>query len=305
MTRRQAGSRFLRYTLGMASFPFRAFRAHRHVLLRAMLAVVCLLTLDSCTSTQDQSNTIRVETLVRRPASQVDIKPLMEGEILGVEVHHIAVGGPLAHEEVSAADVAVVWLVVDGRGTLSTRDQEVFVDGESIARAPQGWDWQIRAEPGSTLHLLRIRQQLTPDDLAEIPKHPELQQASYVKRFQDCEPYSEAIKSPKTISRTLLPEHYVPRMAMGTVETTGPDAVGEHKHPMLEQFFFGLRGNNITVTADGQAANLAEFALLHIPLGSMHGARVDDGNRMHYIWMDFFFNKEGQEWLQTHKPIQP
>lgn len=229
----------------------------------------------------------------------------MQGEILGVEVDHIAVGGPDAHVEAAVADRAVVWLVVDGKGTMTTRDQEFPVDGETIARAPQGWDWQIRAEPGSTLHLLRIRQQLTPDDLAELPKHLEFQQAPHVKRFQDCEPYSEAIKSPKTISRTLLPEHFVPRMAMGTVETTGPDAVGEHKHPMLEQFFFGLKGNDIIVTADGQEANLRDFALLHIPLGSMHGARVEDGKKMHYIWMDFFFNKEGQQWLQMHKPIEP
>lgn len=229
----------------------------------------------------------------------------MTGEILGVDVEHIAVGGDASHVESAVADRAVVWLVVDGRGTLTAKDQRFEVDGETIARAPQGWDWRIQAAPGSTLHLLRIRQQLTPDDLQELSRHSEFQQAPHVKRFQDCEPYSEAIKSPKTISRTLLPEHYVPRMAMGTVETTGPDAVGEHKHPMLEQFFFGLRGNDITVTADGENANLKQFALLHIPLGSMHGAQVADGKKMHYIWMDFFFNKEGQEWLQMHKPLEP
>jgi quercetin dioxygenase-like cupin family protein len=131
-----------------------------------------------------------------------------------------------------------------------------------------------------------------------------LQAAPLVKKFRECTPYREAIKSAKTVSRTLLPENYVPRMAMGTVETTGPDEVGAHRHPMLEQLFLGLRGNDITVTADDERANLKEFAILHIPLGSNHGAKVEAGKKLHYIWMDFFMAKEGQEWLKMHKPVE-
>jgi len=124
-----------------------------------------------------------------------------------------------------------------------------------------------------------------------------------VKKFSDCQPYKEAIKSPKTTSRTLLPENYVPRMAMGTVETTGPDRVGRHRHAMLEQLFLGLKDNDITVSADASRANLKEFWILHIPLGSNHGASVEAGKRLYYVWMDFFPTKEGQEWLKMHKPV--
>ena len=51
--------------------------------------------------------------------------------------------------------------------------------------------------------------------------------------------------------RTLLPKDIVPRMSIGTVETVGPDRVAPHAHPMLEQLFLGLEGNDIVVRADG------------------------------------------------------
>jgi len=87
------------------------------------------------------------------------------------------------------------------------------------------------------------------------------------------------------------------------VETTGPDAVAAHRHPMLEQLFLGLQDNDITVTADAVTARLTAFDILHIPPGSNHGAQVGAGKKLHYVWMDFFMTKEGQEWLKMHKPV--
>lgn len=125
----------------------------------------------------------------------------------------------------------------------------------------------------------------------------------YFRKFTDCEPYKEAIKSPKTTSRTVLPAQYIPRVAMGTVDTTGPDEVGAHRHPMLDQLFLALATNDAIVTADEAQARFTEFSLLHIPLGSLHGVKVESGKKLYYMWMDFFTTKEGEEWLKTHKPL--
>lgn len=120
----------------------------------------------------------------------------------------------------------MVWLFIDGKGKLETKGTVFAVEGETIARAPQGWDWKIEVAPGQVLHALRIRRHINDDDRADMKKFPQNNAAAYVKKFRDCTPfYGEAIKSAKTISRTLLPENFVPRMAIGTVETTGPDAV--------------------------------------------------------------------------------
>jgi len=238
-------------------------------------------------------------------ADGVQIRPVLTGEIKEVRTDLISITGPGRHVEPSNSKQAVVWLFLDGKADLQTRGRSFAVDGETIARAPQGWAWQIDVAKGEMLHALRVRRELNADDLAELKKFPENNAAPHVKKFSECPAYGEAIKSAKTVSRTLLPENFVPRMAMGTVETTGPDTVGAHRHPMLEQLFLGLRDNDITVIADAARANLTPFSILHIPLGSNHGAEVAPGKNLHYVWMDFFMAKEGQEWLKMHKPLDP
>lgn len=234
----------------------------------------------------------------------VQVRLVLAKQIKEVQTDLISITGPGVHVEPAHRTQALVWLILDGKGTLRTKGATFRVDGETIARAPQGWDWRVEAAVGETLHALRVMRDLTAEDLREFSRFPQNNAEPLVKKFSECEPYREAIKSPKTVSRTLLPENFVPRMAMGTVETTGPDKVGAHSHPMLEQLFLGLRGNDITVTADAARANLTPFSILHIPLGSNHGAEVADGKKLHYIWMDFFMEKKGQEWLKMHEPIK-
>ncbi|MBN9662702.1 MAG: cupin domain-containing protein [Acidobacteria bacterium] len=235
----------------------------------------------------------------------VQIRPVLTGEIRGVSTDQVFIVGPGQHVEPAHAKEAVVWLILEGKATMLAGTSKYEVQGETIARAPQGVAWQINVAQGEMLRAVRIRRELTADDLAELKKFPQNNAAPLVKKFSECTPYGEAIKSPKTVSRTLLPENYVPRMAVGTVETTGPDTVGRHKHPMLEQIFLGLKGNDITVLADEHSANLTEFSILHIPLGSNHGAEVAGGKKLHYIWMDFFIAKEGQEYLKNHLTLDP
>jgi mannose-6-phosphate isomerase-like protein (cupin superfamily) len=124
----------------------------------------------------------------------------------------------------------------------------------------------------------------------------------YVLKYSEAKTYKEAIKSPKTVNRTLVHEDLIPRFCMGSVETDGPDAVGAHKHPMLEQHFFGLPGNYCYVKADDAEVTFHERALLHIPLGSEHSVRVDAGHKLHYIWIDYFRDAAGVEWIKKmHK----
>ena len=73
---------------------------------------------------------------------------------------------------------------------------------------------------------------------------------------------------------------------------------------MLEQLFLGLKDNDMVLYVDKAEANLPAYSLLHIPLGSSHSVKVDEGKEMYYIWMDFFLDKKGEEWLKTHKAIK-
>ncbi len=236
-------------------------------------------------------------------AGRVETREVLPGEIPEVTTHLVSIQGPGRHIEPASSDYEVIWLFLKGKGTLRTKGMTYEIEGETIARAPLAWAWQIDVPEGEALYGLRVRKLISADDRLELQKFPQNNAAPHVKKFSECPAYGEAIKSAKTVSRTLLPENYVPRVAMGTVETTGPDVVGAHRHPMLEQLFLGLKDNDITVSADEAEAHLTSFAILHIPLGSNHGAQVGDGKKLHYVWMDFFTTKEGQEWLKMHKPM--
>jgi hypothetical protein len=267
------------------------------------LLVAAVLVMAGCGAQRESAIPVEKLDLHAAPA-EVRIQTVLAGAVPEVEAALVSIPASLQHREAAVADAAVVWLILAGQGRITAGEQVFDVSGETIARAPQGWSWTLEAAPGEALHALRLRRALNAQDLEEFAKYPKNNAAPLVKKFSECPAYREAIKSPKTISRTLLPENFVPRMALGTVETTGPDAVGRHKHPMLEQFFLGLKDNDITVLADEDQANLPEFALLHIPLGSNHGVEVADGKKLHYVWMDFFMSKDGQEWLKTHKPVE-
>jgi hypothetical protein len=245
---------------------------------------------------------IEVFPVLSTAPSLVTVQSVLAGEVPGVAADLVTIGGPARFRDSGDLNHEVVWLFIGGPAVLHTRSLDYKITDETIARAPLGWAWSIKVEAGQTLRAIRIRKELSVEDRGELAKFAENNAAPWIRRFLDCPSYTEAIKSPRTVSRTLLPENFVPRMAIGTVETTGPDRVGRHKHPMLEQYFIGLQGNDATVSADAVNILFPEFSILHIPLGSMHGTEVPAGKRLYYVWLDFFTTKEGQEWLKMHKP---
>lgn len=240
------------------------------------------------------------------PFGEVRSDVLLPDEISGVRVQHVALAGSTRRAELLSTEVDSVFLFIQGRGKLVTGATSRTIESETIALPISYAKVQVEAADGDTLHYLRIDKTLSPEDLAEAQElSPRSESKIYFKKFSDCQAYREKIKSSKTVSRTVLPQNYAPRLAMGTVETTGPDAVGAHEHPMLDQLFLGLAGNDSVVYADDAKTRFPAFTLLHIPLGSRHWVEVEEGRRMYYMWMDFFTTKEGLEWLKTHKHVDP
>lgn len=229
---------------------------------------------------------------------------LLSGEITDVKVQHIILSGTSSYTDSLFDEYKTIFLFIKGRGILNAGEHMYTIESESIALPTSFSSITITVSEGDTLHYVRIRKRLSSQDLEDIKKFStEDQHGIYFTNFRDCIAYTEKIKSPKTVSRTILPKDHVPRVAMGTVETIGPDEVGAHEHPMLDQLFLGLTDNNVIVHANGKEVRFQEFVLLHIPLGSRHWVEAYDNMRMYYIWMDFFLDKKGEEWLDTHKPV--
>ncbi len=236
--------------------------------------------------------------------SSILFDSVLPGEVHELTTEAISITGPCSCVQSGRIDSYDVLLIISGKAIVATADQEVVAGEEQIIRPPHGEKYRIEVKAGDEFKCLRIRKALTAEDIEAIRQAGDMHSGLYSKKYADCPAYTEAIKSAKTINRMLLPEGYLPRLCMGLVETTGPDAVGAHEHPMLDQLFLGLKNCRCTCHADGAEALLLENTLLHIPLGSEHYASVEPDNLLSYIWMDMFLTPEGQSYMSSqHKMV--
>lgn len=234
--------------------------------------------------------------------TQLYSKSILENEIKDIHVAHIAITGENAIIDSSKEGCKTIYLFVKGAGNVIAANTRYEIVPETILLPNTVKNITIKTAKNDTLHYLKISSKLTAQDLLDLKEFPaENTQNVYYAKFTDCKSYTEPIKSPNTVSRTILPNKYIPRIAMGTVQTKGPDKVGAHEHPMLEQLFLGLSKNNCVVYADDAKIDFPQYSVLHIPLGSSHSVSVEKDEIMYYVWMDFFLDKKGEEWLKTHK----
>jgi len=229
-------------------------------------------------------------------------RPILENEIKDIAVEHVAITANNEKTDYFKDGYKTIYLFVKGTGVVLAENMNYEIVPESIFLPNAVDNITIRSANNDTLHFLKISCKLTAQDHIDLQALPaENTQYVYYAKFSDCQSYSEAIKSPNTISRTILSNEYIPRIAMGTVQTKGPDKVAAHEHPMLEQLFLGLSGNNCIVYANDDNVDFPPYSVLHIPLGSSHSVSVEKDETLYYVWMDFFLNKKGEQWLATHK----
>lgn len=235
-----------------------------------------------------------------QPNTSIYSKTILAKEIQGIQVEQVSITGDAIFEDLDAKK-RYIYLFIKGTGKVKSTSNKYNIVPETILLPNTTKHISIIASKKDTLQHLKITSSLTEQDLLDLKEFPkENTENIYYKKFTDCASYTEPIKSPNTVSRTILPNKYIPRIAMGTVKTKGPDKVGAHEHAMLEQLFLGLGKNEVTVYADSENIEFPEYSILHIPLGSSHSVSVDKGKQMYYVWMDFFRDKEGEEWLKTH-----
>lgn len=227
---------------------------------------------------------------------------IFKNEVKGVDIQLVSIkGGSHFHPNIKN-NVYDVFISLSGKARIYLNEITREVGENFIIRLPYGREYTIVVEEGDEFHFLHFRILLDSNDIKAIQNDPEIHSELYCKPIIECPIYTEDIKSSKTVSRMILAEEMVPRFCMGSVETEGPDEVAEHDHPMLEQLFLGLKDCNCICIADGEEFLLTENTLVHIPLGSHHSVKVREGDKLAYIWLDFFLSLEGQKYMsEQHK----
>lgn len=244
---------------------------------------------------------IRFEKAKPSPVGAVRSQHLLPGEIPGAEVRHHALPAGAELLLPPLADRLRVLFLVAGRVRLTDAGGAVTrLDGQACHVPLPGSG--LRAAADESAELLEILWALTPEEFAFVERDGGPLPLTQV--YSECEQYRDYFKSEKTISRTIVAPHVLPRFCMGSVESRGPDRIEPHAHPMLDQFFYGFAENQIELLVDGERHAMGGNLLLHVPLGSDHGVEVPPGKRMHYLWIDFFADGRDMDYIvDVHKPV--
>ena len=222
---------------------------------------------------------------------------VLPGEIIGIETYYAELHGGIANKYLPEANEQRILLFTGGTGKIQ-QDGSSFAIDEFSLFVPDPYREFIISSGKEDLRYLEIILHLGTEDLKWLwereDKYP------YFIRYTECREYVDDTKSGKSINRIILPEDVVPRLCIGSVQTSGPDEVGAHTHPMLEQLFFGLAGNDVVVFANDAEAGFLENDLLHIPLGSSHGVKVIAGKELHYVWIDVFHSLDDIDYIREN-----
>ncbi len=229
---------------------------------------------------------------------------VLPGEIKEVSVEFVSVKSGNIINESSGKGEYCILLSLNGKSVLQTGSERHSFYQDCIVRMPYNKPFSISVAEGDEFHYLLFRKELNSDDLEMISLASDDHSLLYIRSLSECPVYTEDIKSSKTLNRMILPVGLVPRFCMGTVETMGPDSVGAHEHPMLDQFFIGLRGCKCAITADNENLILTENMRVHIPLGSRHSVSVNEGDMLSYVWCDFFFTLKGENYIEEQHRME-
>ncbi|GEM_PF-358054 len=224
-------------------------------------------------------------------------KSVLQGEINGINTYYLELFKDNPYLIKPVQNSVSLYLITHGKGIIKQGARQFEVNGLNLFAPSILEEASVLADTGD-FGMLEIVIRLTSDEYQLLKQKQD--KLPYFVDYTRCRQYKEAIKSEKTISRMILPEDIIPRFCMGSVETCGPDEVGAHSHPMLEQLFYGLKGNDCIVIADGIKTAFKENILLHIPLGSRHGVDVEEGKLLNYVWMDLFRSQEDMGYIKEN-----
>ena len=136
---------------------------------------------------------------------QTFTEELLVGEIADIKIEHKAYVGSTKQIIELPKGQGTMFLFVSGTGILSADSMTHNITPESMAVPINNIRHvQLEIGEGEILHFLQFTKKMSPQDIEDLKHFPEENKYNlFFTRFEDCEPYTEKIKSPNTISRTV------------------------------------------------------------------------------------------------------
>lgn len=90
----------------------------------------------------------------------------------------------------------------------------------------------------------------------------------------------------KVVSHSIIAGRHLGRYTMGWNIGAGPDFIGQHTHPTLEQWYFMIDGSSFTYVAGGNKIPVNEGDVSFTPHGTSHGSECGENGFINYVWFE-------------------
>ena len=235
-------------------------------------------------------------------SSGTDGQSMLRGEIPGADVSFYNIKSGQKRLFKGETDKILIFFLCSGGAEFESGNNTSSYSERAVYTDMPGKDISVCAT--EDCGVLAIRWSLDEEDIKEL--NTKKDRFPFTEKYSDALQYRDPFKSETTISRAIVVHDFIPRFAMGSVEAKGDDLVGQHAHPLLDQFFFSFPENDADLLIDCRIFKLKGDTLVHIPLGSNHGVIALGNQRMHYLWLDFTPASEKKDAVaylnEVHKP---
>lgn len=90
----------------------------------------------------------------------------------------------------------------------------------------------------------------------------------------------------KVVSHSIVAGRHLGRYTMGWNIGAGPDFIGQHTHPTLEQWYFMIDGSEFNYLAGGNVIPVKEGDVSFTPHGTSHGSECAEDGFINYVWFE-------------------
>lgn len=171
-------------------------------------------------------------------------------------------------------------IVKSGKKIYMIDDQAVFVPDFNRERV-------FITAADTDLYFIRITGLMTEID------HRQMKNCQYVLprfvRLRESIEYTERFtqeSGSKVVSHSIIAGRHLGRYTMGWNIGAGPDFIGQHTHPTLEQWYFMIDGSKFTYVAGGDEILVNEGDVSFTPHGTSHGSECGEDGFINYVWFE-------------------
>lgn len=206
---------------------------------------------------------------------------------VSLELCTLKAGAAKDFETYSFEDRMQIFTFTSGNGMVKT-GKKIFVIDEQSVFIPDFDRDRLQITAGDEdMEFIHIVGPMNDTDRRQM-NHCQYVLPRFVK-FSEAIQYTERFtqeSGAKVKQHSVIAGRHLGRYTMGWVIGKGPDFVGQHTHPSLEQWYFMLQGADFTYDAGDRSIAVKEGDVSFTPHGTSHGSTCAEDGFINYVWFE-------------------